>query len=35
MIRMDETETAYERIQRSDLKYRFVIDRATIGTRRT
>ena len=31
MIRMDGIETAYERMLRSDVKYRFVIDMATIG----
>lgn len=31
MIRMAEIETAYERMQRSDVKYRFVIDIATIA----
>ena len=31
MIRMDGIEPAYERMLRSDVKYRFVIDMATIG----
>ncbi|WP_448664752.1 NAD(P)-dependent alcohol dehydrogenase [Sphingomonas sp. CJ20] len=31
MIRIDEIETAYERMQRSDVKYRFVIDNATLA----
>ncbi|MDG6093572.1 NAD(P)-dependent alcohol dehydrogenase [Acetobacter sp. AN02] len=30
MIRMDEIETAYERMLRSDVRYRFVIDMATM-----
>ncbi|MBB2200965.1 NAD(P)-dependent alcohol dehydrogenase [Gluconacetobacter tumulisoli] len=30
MIRMDQIETAYERMLRSDVKYRFVIDMATL-----
>lgn len=30
MIRMDEIETAYTRMLRSDVKYRFVIDMATM-----
>ncbi len=30
MIRMDEIETAYERMLKSDVKYRFVIDMATL-----
>jgi uncharacterized zinc-type alcohol dehydrogenase-like protein len=30
MIRMDEIETAYERMLRSDVKYRFVVDMATL-----
>ncbi|MDB5939085.1 MAG: Mannitol dehydrogenase, partial [Polaromonas sp.] len=29
-IRMDEIETAYERMLRSDVKYRFVVDMATL-----
>ena len=31
VIRMDEIETAYERMLKSDVKYRFVIDMATLG----
>ncbi len=31
-IRMDEIETAYERMVKSDVKYRFVIDMATLKT---
>ncbi|RDE04502.1 NAD(P)-dependent alcohol dehydrogenase [Sphingomonas aracearum] len=31
MIRMDEIEQAYDRMQRSDVKYRFVIDNATLA----
>lgn len=31
MIRMDQINTAYERMLRSDVKYRFVIDMATLG----
>ncbi len=31
MIRADEIDAAYERMQRSDVKYRFVIDIATIA----
>ncbi len=30
MIRMDEINTAYERLLKSDVKYRFVIDMATL-----
>lgn len=30
MIRMDEIEEAYERMLRSDVKYRFVIDMASL-----
>jgi len=30
MIRMDEIETAYERMLKSDVKYRFVVDMATL-----
>ena len=30
MIRMDEIETAFERMLKSDVKYRFVIDLATM-----
>lgn len=29
-IRMDEINTAYERMLKSDVKYRFVIDMATL-----
>ena len=32
MIRMDEIETAFERMQKSDVKYRFVIDMASMPT---
>ncbi len=32
VIRMDEIETAYERMLKSDVKYRFVIDMATLAT---
>ncbi len=31
MIRMDEIDAAYERMQKSDVKYRFVIDSATLA----
>ena len=31
MIRMDEIDAAYERMQKSDVKYRFVIDAATLA----
>lgn len=31
MIRADQIEEAYERMQRSDVKYRFVIDNATLA----
>ena len=31
-IRMDEIETAYERMLKSDVKYRFVVDMSTIKT---
>jgi uncharacterized zinc-type alcohol dehydrogenase-like protein len=31
-IRMDEIETAYERMLKSDVKYRFVIDMAKLKT---
>ncbi len=31
MIRMDEIDGAYDRMQRSDVKYRFVIDSATLA----
>ena len=30
MIAMDEVNTAYDRMQKSDVKYRFVIDMATL-----
>ncbi len=30
MIRMDEIEAAYERMLKSDVKYRFVIDMASL-----
>ena len=32
MIRMDEIETAYERMLKNDVKYRFVIDLATMNS---
>jgi uncharacterized zinc-type alcohol dehydrogenase-like protein len=31
MIPMQEIDAAYERMQRSDVKYRFVIDMASLG----
>jgi uncharacterized zinc-type alcohol dehydrogenase-like protein len=31
MIRMDEIDTAYDRMVKSDVKYRFVIDMASLG----
>ena len=31
MIRLQEIDNAYERMQRSDVKYRFVIDNVTLG----
>jgi uncharacterized zinc-type alcohol dehydrogenase-like protein len=31
MIRMDEIDTAYERMLKSDVKYRFVVDMATLA----
>ena len=31
MIRMSEIDNAYERMLRSDVKYRFVIDSATLA----
>ena len=31
MIRMQDIETAYARMQKSDVKYRFVIDTATLS----
>ena len=30
LIRMDQINTAYERMLKSDVKYRFVIDLATL-----
>ena len=30
MINMNDIHTVYERMQRSDVKYRFVIDMATL-----
>jgi uncharacterized zinc-type alcohol dehydrogenase-like protein len=30
MINIDEINTAYERMERSDVRYRFVIDMASI-----
>ena len=30
MIRMDEINTAYERMLKSDVKYRFVIDMSSL-----
>jgi uncharacterized zinc-type alcohol dehydrogenase-like protein len=30
MIRMDEIDEAYDRMARSDVKYRFVIDLASL-----
>jgi alcohol dehydrogenase (NADP+) len=30
MIRMDQINTAYERMLKSDVKYRFVIDMASL-----
>ncbi|MBC7719330.1 MAG: NAD(P)-dependent alcohol dehydrogenase, partial [Chitinophagaceae bacterium] len=30
MIRMDEIEVAYERMLKGDVKYRFVIDMASL-----
>ena len=30
MIRMDQIETAYERMLKSDVKYRFVVDMASL-----
>ena len=32
MIRMDEIEPSYERMVKSDVKYRFVIDMASMNT---
>jgi uncharacterized zinc-type alcohol dehydrogenase-like protein len=31
MIRADEINDAYERMLKGDVKYRFVIDNATLG----
>ena len=31
MIRMDQINTAYERMLKSDVKYRFVIDMASLA----
>jgi uncharacterized zinc-type alcohol dehydrogenase-like protein len=31
MIRIEQIDTAYDRMQKSDVKYRFVIDNATLG----
>lgn len=31
MIRMDQINEAFERMQRSDVRYRFVIDMASLG----
>jgi uncharacterized zinc-type alcohol dehydrogenase-like protein len=31
MIRMDQVNEAYERMLKSDVKYRFVIDMATLA----
>jgi uncharacterized zinc-type alcohol dehydrogenase-like protein len=30
MIRMDQINEAFERLERSDVRYRFVIDMATL-----
>ncbi|WP_221885142.1 hypothetical protein [Sphingomonas sp. TF3] len=32
MIRMDEINEAYDRMERSDVHYRFFIDMASLGT---
>jgi len=32
MIRMDQINTAYERMLKSDVKYRFVIDMASLNS---
>ena len=32
MIRIQEIDGAYERMQRSDVKYRFVIDNSTLAS---
>ncbi len=31
MIRIQDIENAYDRMQKSDVKYRFVIDNATLA----
>jgi uncharacterized zinc-type alcohol dehydrogenase-like protein len=31
MINIDEINTAYERMERSDVRYRFVIDMASLN----
>ena len=31
MIRMDEINEAYGRMERSDVRYRFVVDMASLG----
>ena len=33
LIRIDEIEVAFDRMQRSDVKYRFVIDNSTLSAR--
>ena len=33
MIRMDEINTAFERMDRADVRYRFVIDMASLAER--
>jgi uncharacterized zinc-type alcohol dehydrogenase-like protein len=32
LIRMDEINTAFERMENADVKYRFVIDMGTLTT---
>jgi len=32
MIRIQDIDDAYDRMQRSDVKYRFVIDNGTLAT---
>jgi len=32
MIRVQEIDTAYDRMQRGDVKYRFVIDNASLAS---
>lgn len=32
MIRMDEINEAFERMERSDVRYRFVIDMASLNS---